>query len=262
MKKRLILGVAALLSFAAFGWPPFIGGPNAEEVLALDYSDYETGVKRLPNGVYEVRALTPMPDVTPEMVLWWFADYMQTSEHYIRWHPKAHLWMDWENKRPSEIVGASHLVHEYIGPDLQKLRIQFVDPQEILGSNVSIPDGMVVLCARAGLLEYPIYAANLCHVIRETEYGTEMRSRFWMGKVGKRKDNERVGSIIGLLGNTYLARKVGIPKKDAESLMIHCIEEMRTLSGFLPKLYETETQAVSEIPQRTITTNGTGQSNE
>ena len=41
--------------------------------------------------------------------------------------------MDWENKEPGEIIGASHLVHEYIGGDLSKLRIQFVNPFEFFG---------------------------------------------------------------------------------------------------------------------------------
>jgi len=56
-------------------------------------SQFKTDVIRHANGVYEVSAHTPMPGVTPEMG-WWFANYMQTSEHYKRWYPDAHIWMD------------------------------------------------------------------------------------------------------------------------------------------------------------------------
>jgi len=79
LKKQFLGGATALaLVIAIFGLPPFSGGP------APDYAEgevgFETGVKRLPNGIYEVSALTPMPGVTPEMVRWWFADYMQTTD--------------------------------------------------------------------------------------------------------------------------------------------------------------------------------------
>jgi len=106
----------------------------------FEIEGFESKAYRQPNGVFRVQAFTEMPNVTPAMVRWWFADYMRTTEHYKRWHPKAHVWMDWENKYPCEIIGAPHLVHEYLGEDLHKLRIQFVDPSEILGEVPDHPD--------------------------------------------------------------------------------------------------------------------------
>ncbi|MEM7327500.1 MAG: hypothetical protein AAF437_02095 [Pseudomonadota bacterium] len=239
MKTGLAWGVVALLAIVAvFGIPPFGGGPTAG--YAEGEPDFKTEVKRLPNGIYEVSALTPMPGVTPEMVRWWFADYMQTSEHYQRWYPGAHVWMDWENKVPGEYVGASHLVHEYIGDDMQKLRIQFVPPEDIL-RDVALRDGDVAVCAKPGLLEQPINGGQMCHIIRATEDGAEMRSRFWLGMVAKRDGNEQVGSIEGMVANTYLARKLGVSKAAAVDLMNHCTEEMSILAGFLPDLYAAET---------------------
>ncbi len=41
-----------------------------------------------------------MPGVSPRMIEWWFGDYMQTTDHYKRWHPRDHVWMSWEDKRP------------------------------------------------------------------------------------------------------------------------------------------------------------------
>lgn len=72
-------------------------------------------MERLPDGLLHVAVLTRMPNVSPEMIGWWFGEYMQTTEHYKRWHPRDHVWMSWTNKQPGTHVGASHLVHEYTG---------------------------------------------------------------------------------------------------------------------------------------------------
>lgn len=240
MKKRVILIVLLVIAVVAiFGWNPFSSHRDTSGVLADGYTGFETGIHRQSNGVYRVRALTRMPDVKAEMVRWWFADYMQTTEHYKRWHPTAHVWMDWENKKPGEIIGASHLVHEYLGEDLSKLRIQFVEPEEILGS-FEARDDRVVICARAGMLEEPINLTTMCHIIRDMEWGTEMRSVFWLGHVAKRDGNKTVTSIEGVLGNTALARYILLDEKIATDLMTHAIQEMGYLSDFLPELYTEE----------------------
>lgn len=239
----MLLGVAAgvLLIVAIWGWVPFGNTIDPDDALAPGYDRLETGVERLSDGTYHVSALTRMPGVKAEMVSWWFTDFLQTSEHYAWWHPTAHVWMDWENKVPGEIVGASHLVHEYIGGEMQKLRIQFVPPEQVLGPLPELEESTFVLCARAGLLEEPIYVAKMCHVVRDTPWGAEMRSNFWMGHVARREGNEAVTSIEGMVGNTALARYMLLDEEAAVALMTHAIEEMGYLSDLLPTLYEQET---------------------
>ena len=73
-----------------------------------------------------------------EMIGWWFGDYMWTTEHYKRWHPRDHVWMSWEHKQPGTHVGARHLVHEYIGSRLHKLCITFVPPAEFFGRALAV----------------------------------------------------------------------------------------------------------------------------
>lgn len=241
MKRIILIALAIFLLVAIFGTNPFSAHRNTSNLLTPSYSTFETGVKRQPNGVYLVRALTRMPDVKADMVRWWFADYMKTTEHYKRWHPEAHVWMDWENKAAGELIGASHLVHEYVGADLYKLRIQFLDPSEFL-SDYEKKEGEFVACARAGDLEAPMNFTTMCHIVRDTPWGAEMRSVFWLGHVSKRDGNDVVFSMEGLLGNTWLARKLLIKKQFANDLMTHAIEEMGILSDFLPELYEAETK--------------------
>jgi hypothetical protein len=236
MKKLLIPGGLVLMGLAILGLNPFAKAIDAEEALEPGYLTEETGVSRLPDGTYKVSALTRMPKVKAHMVRWWFADFMQTSEHYKWWHPRDHVWMDWENKQPGKIIGASHLVHEYIGGELQKLRIQFVDPTEFFGYDPNDEETFVI-CARAGMLEEPMNVAKMCHVVRDTEGGAEMRSRFWMGHVATRDGNDTTFSLAGLIGNTALARFILLGQEDARALMTHAIQEMRYLSDFLPALY-------------------------
>jgi hypothetical protein len=249
MKKRWFAIIAVvLLAFGIFGWNPFAAHRDVSGILDEGYTGFETGVERQSNGVYKVRALTRMPEVKAEMVRWWFADYMQTTEHYMRWHPKAHKWMDWENKSPGEIIGAAHLVHETIGrdPTVHKFRIQFVEPTEILPDWEDAP-GKAAICAYAGALEEPMNFSTMCHILRDREFGAEMRSVFWMGHVSKRAEvsgsNERVWSPEGMAGNTWLARNLLIDEEMATNLMTHAIEEMGILADFLPELYAQETGA-------------------
>jgi len=239
MKRVVGIVSAVTVTVAIFGCLPFSSYRDTSGILADGYSEFETGVHRQPNGVYRVRALTRMPKVKAEMVRWWFSDYMNTTDHYKRWHPTDHVWMDWENKKPGERIGASHLVHEYIGGDLSELRIQFVDPDEFLGPQETRKDRLVI-CARVGLLEEPLNVATMCHIVRDTEWGAEMRSVFWLGHISGREGNRAVFSIKGVLGNTALARYLVLDRQFAVDLMTHAIEEMGYLADFLPRLYAEE----------------------
>lgn len=240
--KKLFLTLGLLVFIAIFGLNPFADKRNTAGIIDAGYSGFDTAVERQSNGIYRVRALTRMPKVTPDMVRWWFTDYLQTTEHYKWWHPTAHVWMDWENKTPGEIVGASHLVHEYIGDELNKLRIHFVDHREVLG-DVAIPDDSFMLCARVGMLDQPINIAKMCHYVRSTPWGAEMRSTFWLGDIGVRDnedENQLTASPITWAGNTAIARLFAVNEQTAIDLMTHAIEEMGYLSDFLPELYNRE----------------------
>ncbi|MDX1734170.1 MAG: hypothetical protein R3228_07380 [Halioglobus sp.] len=251
MARRVGLIAAFAVLIAIFGINPLTSFPDADAVVEAGYAPPESGIVRQPNGVYRVRALTRMPGVKSHMVRWWFADYMQTTEHYKRWHPTAHVWMDWENKEPGVIIGASHLVHEFIGDELHKLRIQFVAPAEILGE-VGQRSDRFIICARVGELERPIYLSSMCHIVRDTPWGAEMRSIFWLGHVAKRAGNSKVFGIENLLGNTALARLILVDGQLATDLMTHAIEEMGYLADFLPQLYREETAAEVTLAQTAV----------
>jgi hypothetical protein len=210
---------------------------DAHRLLAADDIDLPSGVWRLPNGVVHVAVLTRMPEVRPGMIQWWFEDYMRTTEHYRRWHPRDHVWMDWENKRPGTMDGAAHLVHEYIGGRLRKLRIAFVAPEEFLGEEVRQRDDVRALCARAGMLERPVDLARMAHVAIARDWGTELHSHFWMGYVAARTDSGWFEPIA----NLPAVRRRTVSLAEGRALENHCHEEMTFLAGFLPELFAAET---------------------
>jgi len=244
-RLSISLFLVILIGVAIFGLQPFKTSIDAEATLVKETETYDTEVRRLPDASYLVAVRTPMPGVKADMVRWWFADFLNTTEHYSWWHPEDHVWMDWENKKPGEVIGSSHLVHEYIGSELSKLRIQFIDSSEFFGFNPNDEDTFVI-CARVGLLEQEINTAKMCHVVRNTQTGAEMRSRFWLGHVAKRDGNETIRSFEGFVGNMALVRMFLIKQQvDPEDLKRHAIEEMTYLAELLPSLYESENEYIN-----------------
>ena len=239
MRNLLLLILAVLITISVVGLKPFKQTIDANKTLVEQTGVYVNEVRRLPDASYLVAVRTPMPKVKADMVRWWFSDFLQTTEHYSWWHPKDHVWMDWENKKPGENTGSSHLVHEYIGGELSKLRIQFVNSAEFFGYEVN-DENTFVICARVGLLEEDINIAKMCHVVRNTADGAEMRTRFWLGHVAKREGNNTISSIQGFIGNTALVRLFVLDKQLAEDLKRHAQEEMKYLADLLPTLYESE----------------------
>jgi hypothetical protein len=244
LRNLLLLILAVLITISVVGLKPFKQTIDANKTLVEQAGVYVNEVRRSPDASYLVAVRTPMPKVKADMLRWWFSDFLQTTEHYNWWHPKDHIWMDWENKKPGENTGSSHLVHEYIGGELSKLRIQFVNSAEFFGYEVN-DENTFVICARVGLLEENINIAKMCHVVRNTADGAEMRTRFWLGHVAKREGNNTVSSIQGFIGNTALVRMFTVNKKNSEDLQRHAQEEMKYLADLLPTLYESEKEVRS-----------------
>jgi len=207
-----------------------------KDFIDPNYLDFESGVQRLRDGTIEVSSLVNMPEVTSNMFRWWFTDYLQTTEHYKMWHPEDHVWMDWEHKKSGEITGSHHLVHEYIGGELSKLRIQFAWPQEILGYDPS-DENTIVLCARVGELDSSLNIAEMCHVAQDTPSGIELRSRFWLGVVSDREAANWQNFLLSLFANNPISRRFTVSEIQGFALQKHCMEEMSYLGNLLPTIY-------------------------
>jgi len=200
---------------------------DADALLEPGYLDLEAGYQRLPDGQLHVAAWTTMFGCAGHMVEWWFG-FLETTEQYKWWHPKDHVWCEWQGERGTgAFIGGTHHVHEYIGGELQKLKIHFRDPAEYLDASRFREAGVTAaVCARVGLLDAPVWAGHLIHLCRDTDYGCEMRSRFWLGDVDPPE-----------IAPDAEARAALFSDRMGEGLLRHCHEEMSYLAGFLPALH-------------------------
>ena len=191
------------------------------------------GCVRLEDQRLRVTVRSEVPGCTAEMIHWWMG-YMRTPADYRLWHPDDHEWMDWDELyAPGRYVGASHLVHERIGGEMQKLRIHFFDAQRVLPQAPVAVD--LALCGRTGMLDRPLDVGWLVHLVRDTDSGCEVQSRFWLGDVGAR--DLRYAASAWLANRGFLRRRLA-PDFLGEDLERHCREEMENFATFLPELWK------------------------
>ena len=213
------------------GGPQMLKLSEVHKLLDNEYLPVEAGFGLTKDNMYHVAASTYMYACTAEMIDWWFGDVHHT-EQYKLWHPRDHVFSDWEGPREnkSEYGGGHHLVHEYIGGDLNKLKISFKSPAEYFGEDwrqrfTECGYGTAI-CGRTGLWDeesgHTQYVGHLIHLIKTEPDGCRMLSRFWLGHVD------------GLPMNVGFA----ISEKQARGLLKHSTEEMAILASQLPALYQ------------------------
>ncbi len=186
---------------------------ESNRLLEPGYMTLEAGYYRLPNGQMHVAALTRMPRCKGKMVDWWFG-YLDGTEKYKMWDPESHIRWEWdEHWRYGQYIGASSIVEKRVFERKLQIRIHFRDPAEFLETS-TFEEAQVgaVICANVYDLE-KIPLCRLIHLVRDTHFGCEMRSRFWLFHASD---------------------------KDAGRTMQHCIEEMGRLADLLPDLYNRE----------------------
>ncbi|MCD4719582.1 MAG: hypothetical protein K8S13_06935 [Desulfobacula sp.] len=186
---------------------------EANKLLEPGYLPMETGYQRLSNGQMYVAVLVRMPRCKGKMVDWWFG-YMGDTEKYKLWHPKDHISGEWENWSPGNYIGATHVIKEYMGGEIMKGKAYFRDPSEFFDTSRFDEAKVGAAICADGRSEENVQRAQLIHFARDTEFGCEMRSCFWLFHA-----DEARGAAV----------------------MKHCYEEMGYLADFLPDLYVKET---------------------
>jgi len=223
-----------------------LGFPVAEtnQLLEPGYLPLESGYTRLSNGQIFVATLTKMAGVSGKMIDWWFGWHYMESQRYKLWHPRAHL-----ANRAQRMIGDDsglsdrdkylanpNYVTEYIGAAVQKLVITFADPSTYF--DVSCFDDANVstaICGTVGLQNSRVNTGILVHLIRETDDGCEMRSRFWLGQI-EFKGRSPDGILNRAASSRLVARQV-VPLELGRNMVVHCAMEMNHLAGFLADLY-------------------------
>jgi hypothetical protein len=208
---------------------------DPDSILGLDELDrlldpsplpLETGWCTRPDDVGYVAVRNPMPEVTGEMVDWWFDWHPRESIRYRIWHPLAHHGNSLDPpRRPGAKShwGATHHAVEDVGTGMVRARISFVRPTEIGFSTDALDDPRVatIVCGRIGDERLRLSHTVMVHVFLADGDGVVLRSHFWLG------------ALIPLRLLRRLALPAGLPHRLAR----HCAEEYTNLAALLPDLH-------------------------
>jgi hypothetical protein len=216
------------------------------DLLDPGYLSGETGFCTLPSGGAYVAVNHPMPEVTKDMVDWWFAWHGLESLRYMLWSPKDHYAVDMSDADRAKVLdpatpmllkfqGVTHHVHEDIGGGADDLYISFMTPEDFgfdmsrwKSPNVATLVAANVLIKVAAAPEgAPMMPVAMCHFIRELpQGGVEFRTRFWMG-----------WQIVDKKPQFALPAGVKVPESVPAGLFEHCILEYSNLRMLLPEIY-------------------------
>lgn len=217
-------------------------------LLNEGYLEGENGFYREEDGSTYVSVLTKMPNVTLEMIDWWFWWHAAEAIRYKIWYPEMHFDIvsdfgghyDDTKSYKERLHLSTHLVTEDVGMGKDKIIINFLSPIEFgFDKDKLNTNKESIICARVGSPKTDVWVVDMCHFVRITDDGVEMRSRFWMGYKLERMSGFGQGFINVILNKAFLKRKL-IPKKAGSSMFHHCSQEYHNLRSFLPELYKEE----------------------
>jgi len=233
VEAALVAGPVAeplLPGFDAWRAGPMAGGARRDDGFAI-----------CAGGEMRIALATEMPGVTPAMVDWWFGWHSDSPDRYKLWHPRAHVHAEWQVQPPAgssgraRYVGRTSVVDEYVGSDLGRFTVSFLDPATMGLGRAAPADGSATLVlARAGLADFPFDVGFLAHHVTAVDFGSVMHSRFWIGGplVAARRGGP-AGRAMAAAARALLRPS----EADARALMTHCAQEMQHLAGFLPGLH-------------------------
>jgi hypothetical protein len=186
----------------------------------------------MPDGTGYISNLVQMPGVTGEMFDWWFAWHGLDNLRYTIWdredHYRAESMQKEKGRNPflsykERYWDTTHRIYEDVGMGPQDILINFKNPGD-LGFDVSkigTPACSTIVCSSGG--------AIMCHFVRDTKDGSELRTRFWMG----------YGVIDGKLKKS-IPDGISMPEFPLRALNLHNIKEFTNLAVLLPQIFPEE----------------------
>lgn len=186
---------------------------ETSQLIEPGYLPLETGYYRLSNGQMHVAILTLMNRCKGEMIDWWFG-HLADTDTLRMWHPHSHVSLEWdENYRPGNYIGASQIVEGEFDGRTTGFRVHYHDLAEFLDIS-KLADANVSTAVCANVYDFEkVPRGRFIHLVRDTESGCEVRSRFWLFRA---------------------------TEADAMTLMKHGLKLMHRLAAFLPDLYARE----------------------
>lgn len=206
---------------------------NLNDLFKVGYLPGEFGWTRMEDGTLTMANITDMPGVTVDMFDWWIAWHGLEPMRYKIWDPEDHYYCltrhpekakDTQLSMKERYWDTIHDVIEDIGSGKEKIEINFRNPKDIGFDETQLKKFKgTIVCA--GNEKSPVI---MCHFLRPTENGCELRTRFWMGycvKDGKPKKK--------LFPSVKL-----IPESTIIKLLEHNVKEFTNLRAILPEVYQ------------------------
>ncbi|MFA9270639.1 MAG: DAPG hydrolase family protein [Baekduiaceae bacterium] len=202
----------------------------------------ETGWWRLPDGTQQVAARTRFPDVTGEMIDWWFDWHPHEAIRYRIWYPAAHR----DNRvEAPEVRGAKpfwgtvHHPVEDVGTGMVRARIAFLPPSAygFMSDALEDPNVATIAGGYVGDDTRRTWHSVMTHVFLREGDGLVLRSRFWMGARIVPMLPGPLARPVGRFASRPAMRRRALPHDLAPGLARHCLEEYANLAALLPELY-------------------------
>lgn len=220
-----------------------LGESAIDRLLDSSLMEAECGYCFMPDGVGYVAMRVPMPEVTGEMVDWWFDWHPDDPLRYRVWHPQAHVRNSVDRSAASAEKPYWFTTHhpvEDVGLGVDHLRIEFLPPSHLGFSDAALArSSATIVGGFAGDEKKHARHTRMVHVWLEDPAtgGTVLRSRFWIGSVLRPYASRPIASVAASLINRKPVRRIVVPRKAPEVLARHCAEEYTNLASLLPELY-------------------------
>lgn len=218
-------------------------------LLESGYHEVETGFCELPDGTAYTTSLVPFHGCAGEMFQWWFWWHSVEPSRYTLWYPYCHVSADPVHREvltapglshEQRYIGNTHRVTEYIGERRVRISIRFVDPAELGFDTSRFAEAGIVghACAEVSLLRPDLPMTTMVHLVRATEDGIELRSRYWIGHRMRLNllGPSRSLPLDGLLSSLGLKRRL-IGERVAYDQLLHDQLEWTHLASFLADIY-------------------------
>ncbi len=217
---------------------------NLNDLLSNRQLELENGCCEMEDGCIFVAVETPFPNITKDMLNWWFTWHPEDSLRYKIWYPGAHISIRMtrtQEQQPGDLPywHTTHYPTENIGTGKEEISIHFLPPQTF-GFDPALFDQAGVETIICGYVGSPnrklVEHTRMCHVLLKSENGPVLKSRFWLGHTIV--FNPFWGSkLLGRLANTKIARRNLLPTDAGVHMALHCAQEYNNLAQILPGLY-------------------------
>lgn len=191
----------------------------------------EIGYRQFDDGSFLVSMTCPMPDITPEMIKWWFWWHPQEDIRYQIWFPNTHYRIGFGKKDSPYYLQAemptfranTNYPTERIAGIKMPLRIDFITPESFGFSIHAMQETNIplIVCGHVGAFGGIVMHTEMAHIFKKTDDGLFLISRFWLGKTIK----------------SMRLRRAVMNEQLAYGMAEHCCIEYRNLVEILPDLY-------------------------